>query len=153
MSYKDLDKRKEYQRNYREKNKEKAKRYRAAWRAVNLEKDREYNRKWRKNNLERARAKDRNRERDPDKTREKNWKWKGIALTVQEYDAMLKAQNGLCAICQKHQNEFRIHFAVDHDHKTGEVRKLLCFPCNSGLGKFNDDLELLKKAVVYLRSF
>ncbi len=50
-------------------------------------------------------------------------------LTVVEYDAMLEAQGGLCAICGKKEPADR-NMAVDHDHETGQIRSLLCTPCN-----------------------
>jgi hypothetical protein len=62
------------------------------------------------------------------------------------------SQGGRCAICGKVPRSRRL--AVDHDHKTGEVRGLLCasgdFGCNKGLGYFNDDPELLRRAYEYL---
>ena len=58
---------------------------------------------------------------------------------------MLAAQGGLCAICR---NAPAAH--VDHDHDTGEVRELLCFNCNGGLGQFKDDPEVLRAAADYV---
>lgn len=76
----------------------------------------------------------------------------GISLA--EYGEMLLAQNGVCAICQKPE-ENKIGgkptpLAVDHCHKKGGVRKLLCAKCNQGLGSFKDDPELLRRAAEYL---
>lgn len=69
-------------------------------------------------------------------------------LTLEAYNAMLKGQNGICAICEG-DNHGRT-FSVDHDHKIGNVRALLCHQCNQGLGQFQDDPQLLQAAAVYL---
>lgn len=53
-------------------------------------------------------------------------------VTPERYDAMVKAQDGVCAIC--HRPDRRGHLAVDHDHATGAVRGLLCRLCNLKLG-------------------
>jgi hypothetical protein len=76
---------------------------------------------------------------------------KTYGITAAEYDALYKAQGGKCYICRRSTGKAR-RLAVDHDHKTGEVRGLLCKPCNRyGLGMFaHDDVELLKRAVAYL---
>lgn len=68
-------------------------------------------------------------------------------LTVEEYKALLAKQGNCCAICKKGSKR-GLH--IDHDHLTGEVRALLCSPCNSGLGMFKDDIRLLAQAIVYL---
>lgn len=61
---------------------------------------------------------------------------------------MLEEQDGKCYLCGG--IDFR-NLAVDHNHKTGKVRRLLCSSCNTGLGKFKDDPDLLTKAAVYLK--
>ena len=72
-----------------------------------------------------------------------------FGITPEQYDEMLDAQGGGCAICRKPpRDDISLH--VDHDHVTGELRKLLCFDCNAGIGKFRDDIELLQAAVAYL---
>ena len=71
-------------------------------------------------------------------------------LNIDEYDSLLMKQNNRCAICRIHISECKRRFAVDHNHKTEDVRGLLCFRCNAGVGKFEDDAELLKLAVKYL---
>lgn len=67
-------------------------------------------------------------------------------LTQPEYEALLAAQNGKCAICAH--APVRPH--VDHDHKTGMVRGILCFSCNTGLGSFKDDPQRIRSALTYL---
>jgi hypothetical protein len=68
---------------------------------------------------------------------------------------MVEAQGGLCAICfkpevrRKEDGTLRA-LAVDHDHVTGRIRKLLCHRCNLGLGHFDDDIMRLVSAVTYL---
>lgn len=74
-------------------------------------------------------------------------------MTIEEYENILKEQNYRCAICDR---EAEGHHAksdflfVDHCHKNGAIRGLLCHKCNSGLGCFNDDTELLISAIIYL---
>lgn len=69
-------------------------------------------------------------------------------LTPNEYYEMLNTQHGKCAICEKPITERK--FTVDHDHKTGKVRGLLCFHCNTALGYLGDEVIILKRAIEYL---
>lgn len=67
------------------------------------------------------------------------------------YSAMLRAQDGRCAICGAAEAEqFKGVLHVDHCHDTGEVRGLLCRGCNHMLGVVKDDPEVLQKAIAYL---
>lgn len=77
---------------------------------------------------------------------------KTYGITLDEFNQMLKKQKGKCAICggTETRDKHKV-MAVDHDHKTGKIRQLLCFKCNSALGNFNDDSKLLKKALKYLK--
>lgn len=75
-------------------------------------------------------------------------------LTVLDYEQMLAAQGHSCAICRKHMNDSPRSLHIDHDHLTGQVRGLLCFPCNKALGEFKDSPEIILKAAEYvLRSW
>ena len=93
-------------------------------RAKNPEKYKGYVRNWKSKN--------------PDRERIRNLAQFG--LTIEDYDAMYKAQGGVCAICKQPETSQRdgkvYRLAVDHDHNTGEVRGLLCFKCNSAMGSF-----------------
>lgn len=71
----------------------------------------------------------------------------GISLV--EFNEMLKAQRGGCAVCKGPANG-RGTFHVDHDHKTGAVRGLLCHSCNCALGLMKEDVKLLKKLIKYI---
>lgn len=77
-------------------------------------------------------------------------------ITIDYYYEMIAKQKNKCAICgleetrKKPDSEEIQILCVDHDHKTGKVRELLCHACNIGLGKFKDSLELLKSAIDYL---
>ena len=66
-------------------------------------------------------------------------------LSEQDVESMKLRQDGRCAICKVAEPSH-----VDHDHKTSQVRGLLCFNCNRALGYFEDDLERLAVAAVYL---
>jgi hypothetical protein len=69
-------------------------------------------------------------------------------ITPEDYDQMLKEQNGVCAICKVRKKE-KLH--IDHDHKTGRVRGLLCGACNRALGLLKDNTDFLNKAIEYLQ--
>lgn len=71
-------------------------------------------------------------------------------LTKEEYDDILITQDYCCAICGDVDSNKNL--AVDHDHRTGKIRGLLCQLCNGGLGMFRDDSVLLEKAIVYLNN-
>lgn len=74
-------------------------------------------------------------------------------ITIETYKKLHDAQKGLCAIClNPEQSIHRIFLAVDHDHKTGKIRGLLCDKCNRGLGQFKDNIEILEQAIKYLKS-
>jgi dCMP deaminase len=70
-------------------------------------------------------------------------------ITPEKYEAMFKAQGGVCAICKQPPPPGK-RLAVDHDHKTGKVRGLLCILCNSTLGYFKDNITSVRAAVSYL---
>jgi hypothetical protein len=70
-------------------------------------------------------------------------------MSTDDYEALLKGQDGKCAIYGGAPKAYgRLY--VDHCHESGRVRGLLCNTCNAGLGQFNDDLDLLRKAVQYM---
>jgi len=73
-------------------------------------------------------------------------------LSLEDYNNLLNEQNNCCAICGKHQLEFSRRLAVDHSHITGNIRGLLCQPCNTALGKFRDSIDLLNSAIEYLKN-
>ena len=82
-----------------------------------------------------------------------------FGITLEQYNQMLEAQNGVCAICgnpeliinKKTQQPDSL--SVDHNHVTGKVRKLLCHSCNAGLGHFKDNTINLNAAINYLNLF
>jgi hypothetical protein len=76
---------------------------------------------------------------------------RSFGMTVQQYDEMLDAQGGCCALCGSDFPGGRGRFVVDHCHDTGRVRGLLCNLCNVGLGALRDSPQLLQKAIHYLR--
>ena len=78
---------------------------------------------------------------------------KRYGITLEEYNQILKKQNECCKICKRHQTEFMINLAVDHDHKTNKVRGLLCMGCNRALGYFRDSPECCNTAADYLNDF
>lgn len=70
-------------------------------------------------------------------------------ISLEEYNIRLEEQDFSCLICNG--EEIDRQLAVDHDHKTGKVRGLLCGSCNRALGLFKDSPELMEKAINYLK--
>lgn len=70
---------------------------------------------------------------------------RNYGLTEAERDEMVASQMGLCIICLKAPAAH-----VDHCHKTGKVRGVLCFNCNSAIGKLGDDPDAVRRAAAYL---
>lgn len=105
---------------------------------------------------ERIRARERYRNESGSrrqKRREATTKWKRrtqFKFTDEEYEALVAKQQGLCAICGSTCSSGR-NLAVDHCHKTGKVRGLLCGNCNRAIGQLGDDPERIERAASYLR--
>lgn len=79
-----------------------------------------------------------------------NNRLKRFGLSLGEYESMITDQSGRCAICfDRAADPTSLH--VDHCHKTGRVRGLLCHSCNTGLGHFRDSVVNLSKASAYLQ--
>lgn len=73
---------------------------------------------------------------------------RGYGLTLAQRADLLTAQEGACAICRRTD----VQLLTDHDHRTMVVRGLLCHRCNTGIGKFLDDPDLLLRAIEYLQA-
>ncbi len=72
-----------------------------------------------------------------------------FGITIEEYDAMSSAQNGVCAICENYcATGYKL--AVDHNHKTGKIRALLCKNCNTAIGLLKENTDTMTKAIKYL---
>jgi hypothetical protein len=95
------------------------------------------------------------RKKDPTKTRE-CWRSsklkKKYNITNQQYEEMKLSQNNKCEIC-KNELGFGHLSAIDHCHKTGKVRGLLCRNCNLMLGNAKDSVSTLKSAQKYLKKY
>lgn len=140
------------------------------------EKHLEYSREYSKNNREKIKAwKREDRRKNPEKYRiwNKDQYKKGLEkggsfyrlsqrllkykLTLDDYCKLVETQNNKCAICGNEETRKSTKsdgevspLAIDHCHKTNKVRGLLCRVCNLGIGSFNDDIEIMKKAINYL---
>ncbi len=88
--------------------------------------------------------------REPPENKRSHHLRRNYGITVGDYEAKLRSQGGGCAICGSLCTSGR-RLAVDHDHTTGVLRGLLCMHHNQGLGKFQDNPELLDRAAAYLR--
>ena len=98
----------------------------------------EYQRKYREINSERVKELSR-----------KTHIMRKFGITIEEYDAMSSAQNGVCAICEN-PCATGYKLAVDHNHTTGKIRALLCKNCNTAIGLLKENTDTMTKAIKYL---
>lgn len=121
--------------------------------AENPEKVRESARKWaREHPAQHAATKRAWRKKNPEK--HKSYTRKVLyGISGEAFDARVAAQGGVCAICGGPPTAKRKHLSVDHCHETGQIRGLLCGPCNTGIGQLRDSPVLLQKALDYLKNF
>lgn len=71
-------------------------------------------------------------------------------VSREQYEALLTAQGGICGICGTPPQSRKMRLAVDHDHRSGTIRGILCGQCNTAIGLFGEDLALLRRAAEYL---
>lgn len=82
---------------------------------------------------------------------------RNYGITLDQYNSMFEAQEGKCAICKKvetlidHRSKKVKNLAVDHCHKTGKVRELLCCNCNKAFGFIGENLEILTRMIEYAK--
>jgi hypothetical protein len=76
-----------------------------------------------------------------------NTRRRKYGISEDEFCRLVNQQNNCCGICSK---KFDYTPSVDHCHRTGEIRGILCNRCNTGLGQFSDSPELLENAIKYL---
>lgn len=102
--------------------------------------------------MKRRRDTDKAKALDYERTMARKYSLRKFGMTPGDYDRMLIAQGGKCAICFQFprfiRSTARLH--VDHDHATGAVRGLLCTLCNLALGKMEDSPDRLRRAADYL---
>ena len=91
------------------------------------------------------------RKRNPEKAKNNDLK-KMYGITYDDFKTMHDKQEGLCAICGQPE-KYNGSLAIDHNHKTGKVRGLLCTNCNRALGCFMDSTDNLKNALSYLETY
>lgn len=118
----------------------------AAYRVAHREQNAVYQREYRKKNPDAC------RERDKDKYQNRGRFYhikRRYGLTKDQFQMMLQSQGGVCAICVQ-SCQTKDHLSVDHDHRTGQVRGLLCHRCNTLLGKSEDNPTILREAALYL---
>lgn len=114
---------------------------------ANPEERRAYMRDWRRR-TGKQKEYDAKRVRTKDARRKHRLK-SDYGITQEDYADMWEAQDGKCAICGGVNKDGRL-LLVDHDHKTGKVRGLLCHNCNVMLGNAKDKVEVLAAGIAYL---
>lgn len=124
--------------------------YSRKYRRDNLKKAKENNKKWKINNPEKVAL---IRKRQKKKAKEKTHRYhikREYGMSSEQYEYMLLEQGGVCAANGCHEIMKHGRLSVDHCHKTGRIRGLLCSQCNTTLGRVGDSIEKLKGLISYL---
>lgn len=110
-------------------------------------------RKWAKKNKDKIRVYHQTWDRKNQKRQiESRLIWK-YSLSMEEFQKLSESQGNKCLICKVSAEHLSLKkLYVDHDHKTGEIRGLLCRSCNIGIGMMKDNPEILRNAINYLET-
>jgi hypothetical protein len=131
---------------YHQKHKEKINEYKKEYRKEHKKEIKIFQKKYRQKHKDESK---RYREEHKEELKEYDLKRK-YNISLKDYNFLLQKQNYKCAVCNKvFQNGKNTH--IDHNHKTGKIRGLLCGKCNKGMGLFEDNLILLEEAIKYLQ--
>jgi hypothetical protein len=116
------------------------------WIKNNPERNKEMKKNWEANNSAKIKESRSNNRKFWDST------YRRFRITAEQYWQLHESQQGLCAICSKKSEEdFRGRLSVDHCHKEGQIRGLLCNHCNLMLGHARDNIDTLTNAIEYLQ--
>ena len=135
---------------------------RKKWKDKNKEHTNAYNKKKYAENPEQFKSRmTKHKENFDWKSRDRNTTLvREYGITLNEYNTMLAKQGGVCAICNQPETAISRwnpsiikNLSVDHNHITGKTRGLLCGQCNTAIGRFKDDINILQLAINYLRRF
>ena len=141
----------EHRKQWRENNKEKKKEQSATYYKNNKEKVREDNKCYLKNNPEKPKEySNRYRMKNPEKLKEERLK-RNHGLTMEEYNQLIQLQNNRCVICTEEFNTKDRRACVDHNHKTGKIREILCNQCNSALGFLKENIATMQSMIEYVQ--
>ena len=152
-------KRLERKRKYREKNKERLKEYNNRY---YLEKTIDKRKALKSEELEECLKRQEEEDKEKERLLLDKYDWytvkvfhkrilRDYGIGIEEYKTIKTQQKGRCWICQVEEKDLTKSLHIDHDHKSGKVRGLLCSCCNTGLGFFKDEPVLLERAIDYLR--
>lgn len=142
--------RKEYAKKWRSENPEKAREHAKRSRLKNRDKILIRQREWMKKNKKRHAVKAKLWYKENKELVRDRMLRKSFGITIAEYELLNEKQKGKCALCENVQHSKRL--AVDHCHKTKKIRGLLCANCNVSLGLLQDSVQLLEKAITYLKN-
>ena len=113
-----------------------------------------YQKKYREENLNDIRLKDKLKAREPERKAAilNARRLREYGISTEDYEKMLKQQNYTCLICGgTKMNKSRKKLCVDHNHKTGVTRGLLCNGCNTIIGMTDEKIETLENCIAYLK--